>query len=182
LSIVAIVFVGYLGSIFWAFLGSFFFYSGIIFGSLRSDVLYMMGEPTWVRSSSPPEWRKAETSTIGAFQQWAYTLNDAGRVTVEFDTNGRVSRITCLDKPGSYRASCPSLVGLNINDHEDDILKRLGAPERQHFVGTTKILYYSDIGVEFQLTRSRVYGITLLQGNGGGIAKFGRFVNTLTPW
>jgi len=52
---------------------------------------------------------------------------------------------------------CPSIAGISDGASEQEVVRKLGKPERSSIEGVTKSLYYSAVGVRLVLSKERVY-------------------------
>lgn len=147
----------------------------------QQEVLYRLGYPPavlgelkedrrgrWQRVYSTdrerdPKNAMPEDKKIEDFLAWSYYTGEA-TVSVTFDAAGkRIESVSCLDlgEPPSS-AACPSLVGVTLNDTEEDVRRKLGQPFRSKLDGVAKTIRYDNLGIELLLTKGKVYGITLL--------------------
>lgn len=165
----------------------------------REEVLYrlgyppvVMGEPEKITEMSDGYWSRAywtdkkanpknampEDKKINDYSEWSYDLGQkgegSGSIGVAFyQPKNRVKSISCMGD------TCPSLASVAIDDTEEQVQHKLGKPNRYKRDGVSKTLRYDDIGVEFILTKGRVYHLTLLEERGNAFVIMRRYLQTI---
>jgi hypothetical protein len=155
------------------FAGGLDHYCGVYRTDDRKEVLYRLGAPTSVIGAPVDGWAPVYTpgstdpkqaiptgKSESDFPSWGYNPDNDTTVTVEFtDTNG-VDNISCMT---GHARGCPMLAGVAFDDTEEEVIRKLGRHHARYMLnGVSKRLRYDDIGVEFLLTKDRVYTLTLL--------------------
>ena len=178
-------------------------YRDITIGASRKEVLYRLGYPesvlgpsvvvsdseakakgTWPGSWQPvyytdpkhePNESMPDGKVIDDFDEWVYG-DGPQDFTVGFSAD-RVRSLTCMDdSPSRASTNCNAVAGVSIGDSEERVRQLLGKPTRYKYDGVTKTISYDDIGLEFVLTKGRVYMITVKDGMGGVSHVLRRFV------
>jgi hypothetical protein len=152
----------------------------------RSEVLYRLGFPPAVLDDSQkdslyPGRRSYKTNrdaaaqdpdnampvgkTVADFYEWSYPLRDAtdarANMYVDFDRATKiVEHIDCVDFT-DVQHLCGPLAGIGVGDTEEHVKERLGKPDRYQLDGATKTLSYDGVGIEYRLTKGRVYYLRL---------------------
>jgi len=166
----------------------------------RADVLYKLGYPpnvlgeiqdgeegrwqqVFITDGSDPRNLMTEGTDINDYPEWAYPFGDLGaRINIAFDGD-EVSAVSCYSPPErGYSLDCGSLFGVSVGDTEDTLVGVLGPPDRSMLDGVAKRIRYDDIGVEFMLTRSRIYMISVLAEKGEPADQQRRFLMTISPF
>ena len=62
------------------------------------------------------------------------------------------------------------------------MIKKWGKPDRVKRDGVSKTIRYDDIGVEFLLSKGRVYGLSVLKEKGESFQIMKRFAHTVLPF
>jgi hypothetical protein len=178
-------------------------YYHVRLGDDREEVLYRLGSPPFVlgepekgdwgywqkvfyTDNSDPKNAMPADKSINDFYSWSYRPDSSvigtGSITVMFaKVEKQVRSISCMDDEFRPAGVCPDLVGVAIGDSEEDVQRKLGEPMRFKRDGVSKTLRYDDIGVEFLLTKGKVYQLRKVQPNGpvGQIAL--RYLHTFAP-
>jgi hypothetical protein len=142
-------------------------YAGLDIGISTAEVLYRRGTPTSVLGEGLKDpgmegFREViETAkipkgkTINDYDTWNY--GDAKfNVSVTFDQQKTaVVAIECYTSEPSGK--CPLIESVNDGDMESAVIHRFGQPDTSKIDGVTKMLFYSKIGVSFNLEKQRVY-------------------------
>lgn len=156
------------------------FYDVVPLGSTQDDVRYGYGRPNQVFDAIDRRWATVSAATpVDQHARWAYALPSGGRLEVRFD-GGRASRVSCTHPEGGGYACAPTL-GIRLGDLEDDVAMRIGDPTRYEITGTTKTMWYDDLGLELKLLRFRVVAVALDARQQGLGAKIMRYFRTLVP-
>ena len=92
--------------------GSINTYLDVRLGMKEEEVRYRLGEPK-------------KDKTDDGMLLWTYE-DDTSRKSVTF-VSGSVARIVCEGLKSYYSSSCPSLVGVQLKDTEEEVLSKLGA-------------------------------------------------------
>jgi hypothetical protein len=154
-------------------------YGGVSLGENQGDVLYALGSPPMVLG--PLEWKEEwngysqrvydttssdtkdaipASKRIEDFDYWGYH-SGSGQVTVQFDPKTKaVKSIECYSSEEDIEHSdCPMLAGLHIGDTEEMMRAKLGAPTKRKGDGAARTYRYDDLGLDFTLTKKRIYMI-----------------------
>jgi hypothetical protein len=179
-------------------------YRDITIGASRKEVLYRLGYPesvlgplvvvsdseakakgTWSGGWQPvyytdpkhdPKNSMPDGKVIDDFDEWVYGGDGPQDFTVGFSA-GKVRSLTCMDdSPSSTSTNCNAVAGVSISDSEERVRQLLGKPTRYKYDGVAKTISYDDIGLEFVLTKGRVYMITVMGGTGSASNVLRRFV------
>lgn len=155
-------------------------YQGVLLNWPRAEVLYRLGSPSavvedttedgWARiyytdTTRDPGNALPSGVSIDSFNQWKWEaeLNGGVELDVGFDpqTNSVVS-ITCMviDQTGQF---CEPLNGIEIGATEEEVIAHLGQATRFRYSGASKTLRYDNLGVDYTLSRGRVYMMTKFQ-------------------
>jgi hypothetical protein len=175
---------------------------GISLGDSRDEVLYRLGVPPrvladpssiemdgktinvrtlyWTSGAPAPVNAMPMGKRISDFSGWSYSRSRGeAAFEVEFDRSGRVIALECTAKGGTPYA-CGPVAGIRNTDTEETV-RRMGRPTREELDGVTKLMAYDDIGVQFLLTKGRVYRITLAAPGAQPNAAVGRFLERRFP-
>lgn len=137
----------------------------IMLGMTKDEVLYIKGKPSAVWSNFTP--LKGNTFTFdqaledGASEMdsntWDYVDEYGDRLTIEFNNEtSKVDNINCTKGESNYGNSC-EIQDLKIGLSEDDLLRRLGKPEKSVIEDSVKKMYYPDLNLKFYLEKKEVY-------------------------
>lgn len=159
------------------FVGSLDKYCSVYRTDKRKEVLYRLGSPqsvlgepekgpwglwqrVYVPGSTDPKQAMPPGKSEDDFSAWAYTPADDVTITVSFDKSNRVESISCMT---GHENACPNLAGVAFGDTEEQVFHKLGRYHvRYKLDGVSKTVRYDDLGVEYVLTKDRVYTLTLL--------------------
>ena len=118
--------------------GSINTYLDVRLGMKEEEVRYRLGEPK-------------KDKTKDGMLLWTYK-DDTFEKWVVF-ASGSVSRIGCYGLDNYSRFSCPSLVGVHLNDTEEEVLSKLGATtEPATFADGQKLLKFGPKNAEIRLS------------------------------
>ena len=174
-----LVTLAYGGAIFAQVRQSAITYAGLVPGETRSDVLYFSGVPSDVRTGSGPWQRVGPGVDPTTGDHWRYRGANGSVTEVAFDDAGEISRITCADD-GAVPEACPGTLDVTLGTSEQALFNRLGAPDRQVYVGVAKVVTYTGTGLEFALRQARVYRIALSR-RAGSLSYLGEVFRVLVP-
>lgn len=156
------------------------YYDVVFLGSTQDEIRYSYGRPMQIFDAARSVWTDVGPATaVDRSARWAYALPSGGRLEVRFD-GGRATRFTCAHPDGGSYA-CPPILGVKLGDLEDEIAMRIGNPTRFAIDGTTKTMWYDDIGMELKLLRFRVVAISVNADQQGLGPKIMRYFRTLVP-
>lgn len=174
---VVVIAVGWLAMAALRFVGGPGQYCGVYRADNRKEVLYRLGNPQavlgapekdkwglWMRVYTPgsadPKQMMPAGKTEDDFSGWAYSPAGDTTITVSFDKSDGVESISCMTV---HVNACPHLAGVAFGDTEEQVIHRLGRHHARYILdGVSKRLRYDDLGVEFLLTKDRVYTLTML--------------------
>jgi len=132
-------------------------YMGLRLGMPMTEVLYVKGSPDQVgEQQKDGSWtgRAAENQNVKDFPSWKYTQG-LTRLDLEFDKATKLLvEILCHSM---IDMGCPPLLGLQDGMTEDDLVARLGRPNRAQTINPAKAMEFSDLGVWFYLQKQRIY-------------------------
>jgi hypothetical protein len=141
-------------------------YAGLRLGMDQNEVRYIKGHPPTVFGEEEMEgdqkWRKVvqtkdllKGERVEDYAEWSYDIA-GGRLDVEFNpAKTAIIVISCYSTDRLKR--CPPVVGLYDGDAEQEVVRKLGKPDKARISGVTKSLYYSKLGLFFNLEREQVY-------------------------
>jgi hypothetical protein len=152
-------------------------YADLRLGMTMAEVKYVKGDPSYVLEISEPNGlpplskshhlvipvRELETSQrVEEYFSWSFDLGEPGsRIDVDFDNSTkRLIRIGCFSKS---RSSCPAIFGLQGDTSEDQIVSRLGKPDKETIEGVTKKLEYTNLHVWFVIEERKIYMLGLVE-------------------
>lgn len=150
-------------------------YQDVQLGHSQQEVLYALGQPTYVlvkvRVDANLPWTKYAQAirtnelpagkSIHDYQSWIFET-DQKAIDFDFDApRGKVVGVGCMSK-GSW--NCPALFGLRDGSSEEEVLAQLGAPGHQDLLDAVKRLRYPQFNVSLYLEKRRVYMIRVSQG------------------
>lgn len=175
-------------------------YENIAINSTRAEVRYRLGPPPMVLGElesgefpgRPGYYTDRAVDPLNAMPEgtdpddydiWSYghTSDSDQELMIEFDEAGLATEVSCMQMNNPY-SSCSPLFGVRIGDSEEEMIARLGHPNSERISGPSKIIRYTDIGVEFTLTRGRVYRLTLTREKGEAHSIFLRYVRGWFSW
>ena len=142
-------------------------YADIALKDSMDDVLSAKGYPAFVLFDDPSDpFSKSFVATdelpsdkkITDYVYWSYDAGPSGRIDVDFSQDSRsVVRIFCY---GPEFDSCPELLGFSGGESEEDVIRRLGKPERiESTQGTGRIFSYPQWDAALFLKKRRVHGL-----------------------
>lgn len=153
-------------------------YAGVYRTDDRNEVLYRLGHPTGVLGppealqgaccfrmnytpgSTDPKDAMPSGKSESDFLGWTYEPAQDTTVTVNFDSKNHVESIACMT---GNKVGCSNLAGVYFDDTEEQVIRKLGRRHaRYNLEGVVKTIRYDDLGIEFALTKNRVYMMTLL--------------------
>jgi hypothetical protein len=148
-------------------------YAGLRLGISPDEVMYIKGYPPTVYAEAPDpppaDWPGAgwqevihtkdvkKGQRVQDYREWSYENDDQhSRIDVTFNPQKTaVIVIECYSDDRLGR--CPSIAGISDGASEQEVVRKLGKPERSSIEGVTKSLYYSAVGVRLVLSKERVY-------------------------
>lgn len=142
-------------------------YAGIDIGISPEELLYRRGNPTSVLGEAindkGMEGFRAIIATdsiekgksIRDYDEWTYTEGNTNLYITFNKERTVVVSIKCYASAPSGR--CPTIENINDGDTEASVIRRFGPPDNSKLSGVTKALYYSKIGVSFNLEKQHVY-------------------------
>lgn len=176
---VVIAITAWLKTDFTNFVNQFNAYCNVYRTDTRADVRYRLGNPPWVENNTAnadgfmsvykTDAAAGSNSAIppnkiaDEFYIWVYPVSSVeglnNSINVSFDaSNKKVRYISCM---GSEASDCPPLAGVSINETEKNIIHHLGQPNRTKLEGLAKEIWFDDVGLQFLLTKGRVYKMTM---------------------
>ena len=174
---VAVIAVAWVATAALRFVGGLDQYCGVYRTDDRKEVLYRLGSPqnvlgaiekgpwglsqrVYTPGSSDPKQAMPPGKTEADFPGWTYSPADDMTITVSFDNSNGVENISCMT---GHENACPHLAGVAFGDTEEQVFHKLGRHHARYMLdGVSKTLRYDDLGVEYVLTKDRVYILTLL--------------------
>lgn len=142
-------------------------YASVRIGMSPDEVKYVKGYPPQVLGPVETEgdWMEfkpvIETKNIEKgkrvedYEEWSYQGNKY-YIVVQYDSQkATVIAVECYSEDKLNR--CPAIAGVADGDSEQEVIGKFGQPDSFKISGVTKSLYYSQIGIFFNLTQERVY-------------------------
>lgn len=152
-------------------------FCGVQLGASRAEVRYALGNPHWVTEDvevkqMPGFYRTYEVSStdgpsmipkgksIEDFYDWEWKQGEES-VNVIFDRKTNVVKhVVCyvIEDHGNF-PDCEGIGSIYAGDIEDSVVDAIGEPDRIEFPEgtTTKTLIYTDIGLEVDLSKRKVF-------------------------
>jgi hypothetical protein len=176
-------------------------FNEISFSDSRAEVLYRLGQPTYVLGpiENWGSWQtvyylhgpKGDPNTMPSdtqlddYNEWFYQdpnsqykfTNSQDTFNVTFNTKGLIESITFYSNT-TNNSSWGPIAGICNGDPEEKVL-HLGEPSLNSIKGTIKTIEFSDIGLEFNLTKGRVYRVKVRNSKKKEYSTLVRFLNSL---
>jgi len=112
---------------------------------------------------------KANNNQYKNYDVWVYN-NGASNIGLFFDKNGKVKEISCYDvndtkieqieKWNELQKNC-LIYGITIHSTEEDVIKKIGEPDKVTFEDTVKTIDYKKLNLQLRLEKKIVYSISL---------------------
>ncbi len=116
-----------------------------------------------------------------SYDDWVYFLSARGaNLIIQFGKNGAVAAVECSPQ-GTNPSACGQVAGLWLQDTEEKVVHRLGAPTTEHLVGSAKIVDYEDIGLQIHFTDGKIYSFRIEPKKYGERGQMLRFIHTRLP-
>jgi hypothetical protein len=144
-------------------------YYGILFSDTKADVEYKLGYPSRVDDGDSGYWALAinvkdldQKVKFETYNGWEYDVPSKPDVTLDisFLETGQVDSIACYSDDNSP-GSCSAVLGININDTEDNVAATLGKPTSSYLEYDTKTLFYQRLNLIVFLDKQHVYGLKI---------------------
>jgi hypothetical protein len=140
-------------------------YAGLRLGMTMKEVLYERGNPTavWGPVEKEGDWQPEimtaelkKNESVKDSQSWTYFAPNSW-ISLEFDAATKsLVEIGCWSDKGT--GECPPLFGLRDGTTEENLIARLGQPNRELFDNEIKTMEFDHFGVRYYLRRKKVSG------------------------
>jgi hypothetical protein len=149
-------------------------------GAPRSEILYGWNRPQLVANGNGALIPVDAKTAIDDYDVWQYSGENGGTYRFRFAADGRSDQVTCFHAAGD-RGACPDAMGINLGDTEGDIAWRLGSPPLRALNGTSGVLAYPSVGLEFGTTQYKVRRITVHRQTTPILSRIPLFLRFLVP-
>jgi hypothetical protein len=149
-------------------------------GVPKSEILYGFGRPEAVRSDQTGWLATSSSTPINNYDLWRFKSDGGGTFLIHFDGTGSVDEVTCFHPRGDP-GTCPGAFWINLGDTEDRVAYELGRPPVRILDGTSAVIRYPSIGVDFELQQFKVRRITVRTPKSPIFARIPRFIRFAIP-
>lgn len=140
----------------------------IMLGMTKDELLYVKGQPNTVLTELEENGEFfnpiPDGKTAMDYSTWSYHYEYGDSLIIGFNQEtSKVDNIMCSKGESNYGDSC-EIQGLKIGLSEDDLLRRLGEPQKSVIESSTKTMFYPDLNLQINLEKKDVYLISISEG------------------